>query len=299
MDSARNPGRSASNASQRRRLLRAYITLLSTESYLPGVRALQEALKRTATPYPFVVAIASHLPAKLDSVLEKAGMTVRRIPETTAIPKHLIEGNGHWGRTFDKVHLFGLAEFDKLVYVDADMLVLSNIDELFDKPNMSAVAAGKLIHPDWLRLNSGLVVIEPRAGLPDAIFAALPLAIAELSGRGVDAIGDQDLLNAYYPQWCNAPELELDQGYNMFQWTLDEHIEKHGYRLPHHPAHLQGGTAGSVKPVKIVHFIGPRKPWMDGAVIRQHWRALKNGKAVKWEHQVFGEYKKLIDQSKV
>ena len=47
-----------------------------------------------------------------------------------------------------------------------------------------------------------------------------------------------------------------------------------------------------------MHFIGPRKPWMKGAVIRQYWRLLKNGSAVKWEHRLFSEYKKLLDDSR-
>ena len=140
--------------------------------------------------------------------------------------------------TFDKVHLFGLSEFSKLVYVDADMLVLTNMDELFDKPNMSAVPAGRLIHPDWVRINSGLLVIEPAAGLPDAIFASLPKAMEQAAGSGAANLGDQDLLNAYYLHWSESPELQLDQGYNIFQCYLDEHISKHGYRLPHHSAHL-------------------------------------------------------------
>ncbi len=275
--------------------MHAYITLLSTESYVPGVFALHEALRRTGTPHPFAVAISAHISPDVDAMFESKGMLVRRIPESTAIPKEMIEGNGHWGHTFDKVHLFGLAEFEKLVYVDADMLVLTNMDELFDKPHMSAVPAGMLVHPDWTRLNGGLLVIEPEAHLADGIFATLPKALAEVAAMGVKASGDQDLLNAYYPHWRETPELQLDQGYNLFQWYLDIHINEHGYRLPHHPAEQQGGSGG--KPIKIVHFIGPRKPWMKGAVVRQQLRALKNGSAIKWEHKLFNEYKQLIDET--
>ena len=117
--------------------MQAYITLLSTDNYLPGVQALHEGLRRTGSPYPFVVAIASHLSAHIDSVLEKAGMIVRRIPETTAIPKHMIESNGHWGRTFDKVHLFGLAEFSKLVYVDAADVKEQQVHEALEEVSIS------------------------------------------------------------------------------------------------------------------------------------------------------------------
>jgi glycogenin len=275
--------------------LRAYVTLLSTESYLPGVLALHESLKRTGTPYPFATAVSAHIPREFDDVLERAGVIVRRIPESTAIPKEMIENNGHWGHTFDKVHLFGLSEFEKLVYVDSDMIVLENMDELFDKPHMSAVPAGLLVHKDWTRLNGGLLVIEPEEGLADGIFATLPQALAEVAAMGVTASGDQDLLNAYYPNWRTTPELQLDQGYNMFQCYLDLHIEKHGFHLPH-PFSKRSGAGG--QRIKIVHFIGPRKPWMKGAVLRQYWRVLKNGGAVKWEHRLFSEYKKLLDASR-
>jgi glycogenin len=275
--------------------LRAYCTLLSTESYLPGVLALHESLKRTGTAYPFATAISAHIAPEIDPVLEDAGIIVRRIPESTEIPKEMIENNGHWGHTFDKVHLFGLSEFEKLVYVDSDMIVLSNMDELFDKPHMSAVPAGVLVHKDWTRLNGGLLVIEPEDQLADGIFATLPQALAEVAAMGVKASGDQDLLNAYYPAWRTTPALQLDQGYNMFQCYLDLHIEKYGFRLPQHFSNKKND---SEKRIKIVHFIGPRKPWMKGAVLREYWRVLKKGKDVKWEHRLFSEYKRLLADSR-
>jgi glycogenin len=274
--------------------LLAYVTLLSTESYVPGVLALHEALRRTRTPHPLVTAISAHLPAEIDRTLEQAGILVRRIPESKAIPKAMIEGNGHWGHTFDKVHLFSLTEFEKLVYVDSDMIVLANMDELFDKPHMSAVRAGQLVHPTWNRLNGGLLVVEPAEGLADGIFATLPQAIKDAAALGQTNLGDQDLLNAYYPNWQDMPELSLHHGYNMLQCYLDVHIKEHGYRLPHHP---EAGPGGSGTPIKIVHFIGPRKPWMKGATIRQYKRALQCGSAGKWENKLFFEYQKLIKDS--
>lgn len=276
--------------------MRAYITLLSTENYLPGVLALHKSLKRTGTPYSFVSAVSSHIAPEIDPLLENAGIIVRRIPKTTLIPKDMVDNNGHWGHTFDKVHLFGLPGFDKLVYADSDMIVLENMDELFDKPHMSAVAAGLLVDSSFTRLNGGLMVIEPEDKLADRIFETLPKALAEVAEMGGKAIGDQDLINAYYPEWRTTPELQLGQGYNMFQCYLDQHIEEHGFRLPQHFSQAPGNNG---QPIKIVHFIGPRKPWMKGAVIRQYWRLLKYGRAVKWEHKLFSEYKKLLADSRL
>ena len=63
------------------------------------------------------------------------------------------------------------------------------------------------------------------------------------------------------------------------------------------PQHFSKAPGKNGQAIKIVHFIGPRKPWMKGALIRQYWRLLKNGRAVKWEHQLFSEYKKLLADS--
>ena len=276
-------------------ILHAYCTLLSTESYLPGVLALHKSLQRTGTAYPFVTAVSAHIAPEIDPVLEAAGIIVRRIPENTAIPKEMIENNGHWGHTFDKVRLFGLSEFEKLVYVDSDMIVLDKLDELFDRPHMSAVSAGMLVHKDWTRLNAGLLVIAPEDQLADRIFATFPKALAEVAAMGQKASGDQDLLNAYYPAWRNTPKLQLDQGYNMLHRYLDLHIEQHGFRLPQH---FSSKNSGDGKIIKIVHFIGPHKPWMKGAMVRAYWRLLKNGRGGKWEHQLFFEYKKLLAESR-
>lgn len=268
----------------------AYVTLLSTRSYLPGVLALNESLKQTGTSHPMVVGISSHLSRDIQAQLGRAGMLVRIIDPSIAIPAELVRGNGHWGHTFDKIQFFDLTEFSKLVYVDSDMLILSNIDELFDKPHMAGVAAGRLVHPDWTRLNGGLMVIVPQAGLAGKIFATLPQALAEGKTSGGSAIGDQDLINAYYPGWSSSAELEIGQGYNVFQCHLDAYIENHGYCLP------DKDPSNTERRVKLVHFIGPRKPWMNGAVIRQFIRRFKKGKSVKWEHRVFVAYKKLLDQ---
>jgi glycogenin len=272
--------------------MKAYATLLCSEHYLPGVLALHQSLRGVGAAYPLVVALSADFPPAAEASLLQPGILVRRMPESIPIPLQMIEGNGHWGPTFYKIYLFGLIEFSKLVYVDSDMMVLSNIDELFDKPHMSSVPAGRLVHPEWHRLNSGIMVIEPQAELADRIFAKLPQALKEVAAMGNTASGDQDLLNAYYPAWPTMPELELDQGYNVFQCYLDIHIEEHGYRLP-------DDTSGTGPPVKIVHFVGPRKPWMKGAVIRHYLKRFKRGKSVKWESRLFSAYKKLLKDSAV
>lgn len=50
------------------------------------------------------------------------------------------------GVTLTKIHCWRLAQFTKCVFMDADTLVVKNIDELFEKEELSAVPdSGKLL----------------------------------------------------------------------------------------------------------------------------------------------------------
>ena len=267
--------------------MKSYVTSLSTTSYLPGVFALNESLRRVKSSYPVLVLTSPGIAPDVTLKLQQAGIVVKAISVSVYVPADLKAASGHWGHTFDKLHVFGLTEYEKLVYVDSDMIVLTNIDELFDKPHMSAVAAGKLLNPHWDRLNSGLMAIVPEQGLTEKIVCTLEKARIEQGLAGAIAIGDQDLINTYYSKWSKCPELHLDQGYNIFQCHLDCYIEKHGYRLP-------GNSPCHGLEAKVVHFIGPHKPWMKGALLKYYWNVLKKKNDCPWERRIFSIYKKLI-----
>ena len=263
--------------------MKAYITLLSTMSYLPGVIVLHDSVKRTNTSYPFWVAISSSIPLEVDDKLRDRGMYVVRLPMPIKIPQTFKENSGHWGNTFDKIHLFGLTSFTKLVYLDSDMIVLGNIDELFERSHLSAVAAGQLEHPDWTRLNSGLMVIEPENQLSERMVEAVDRAIEEVSALGSNKIGDQDIINAYYPDWPERRDLHLDDGYNLFFSDLDAYVDRHRYQMP-------GEAKNNFKKVHVLHFVGPLKPWMKWANAKHLLNTIKNKSSCKKEREAFLMY---------
>lgn len=267
--------------------MRAYITLLSTMSYLPGVIALSESLRQVKARYPLCVAISENIPQDVDELLRQKNLHVIRLPASIQIPEKFKEKSGHWGNTFDKLHLFGLTGFSKLVYLDSDMMVLTNIDELFGKPHMSAVAAGRLVHPDWQRLNSGLMVIEPAPQLPEKIAATLEKALSEIKSLGNESLGDQDLINAYYADWPASEQLHLDDGYNIFYSDMDTYMNQHGYCLP-------GASGKESKLVRVVHFVGRHKPWMKWAGFRHFFSTFRKRPSTKWERMAFLMYHRLL-----
>ena len=147
----------------------AYATVLSTDSYLPGTLALFESIKRTKPmTNNFVVVVNENIKKETRDRLQEEGYIVIEKPKIE-VPQEIKNKNRilpYWNNTFDKFNLFDLTDFDKIVYLDSDIYVRKNIDELFDKPNMSAVIAGKSYpgNESWNELNSGLMVIEPQKG---------------------------------------------------------------------------------------------------------------------------------------
>ena len=61
------------------------------------------------------------------------------------------------GVTFSKLHAWRLTQYNKCVFLDADTLVLQNVDELFDREELSA--APDIGWPDCF--NSGVFVFVP------------------------------------------------------------------------------------------------------------------------------------------
>lgn len=235
--------------------MRAYITVLSTPTYIPGVVVLYKSLKKTKTKYPFYVLINSSINECDIEYLKEFGINViKSNNKELLIPSKIRfsnreNGYNQWNHTFDKLHIFQLDQFKKLVYIDSDMLILNNIDELFEKPHMSAVVAGAL-RPEnshWKLLNSGLMVIEPQKGLGNKI--AHTLSIVQ---NKKDYFGDQDLIQEYYNKWEFQNDLRLDDKYNLFIFDLEYYVSNLGYRI----------FGKSNKTISIIHFIGKQKPWM-------------------------------------
>jgi len=66
----------------------------------------------------------------------------------------------NWDETFFKIRAAGLTSFDKIVLIDGDMLVRKNLNHLFGRQSMTAIASGKAIRPQWTQLNSGPLALE-------------------------------------------------------------------------------------------------------------------------------------------
>lgn len=117
-----------------------YITLLSTENYLEGVLVLAVSLRQAHSQYPLIVAITENL-SKNDYViqsLKKFNCLIEILPllEYSNVVKKDYENHSVLN-TASKIGIFRLTNWDKLVYIDADVMVIKNLDFVFNFPDGS------------------------------------------------------------------------------------------------------------------------------------------------------------------
>ena len=146
------------------------------------------------------------------------------------------------------------------------MLVLENIDDLFEKPHITSCTPGKLFpgNEQWDELCSCLMVIEPSLNVLNKIQEAFKNPTRNI-------YSDQEVINIAYPEWQYQKELHLGQEYGVFYnyvWYYSEHC---GYTYP-------GEGENSIK---IVHYVGKYKPWMKLPIYRRIRKALSVLKHLK------------------
>lgn len=138
-----------------------------------------------------------------------------------------------------KLNVFNLTEFDKIVYVDSDMVFFKNCDELFTCKHMSAVK-----DVSWEQFNAGLMVIEPN----ETDFTNLISILASYNNKDFVALDDQKILYQYFNEWPKCEELHLPNIYNF--WAIAFNPYSQDFML-------------NMNNIAIFHMSGTEKPWVN------------------------------------
>ena len=216
--------------------------------YLDGVKVLKRSLDRTKPKHPFYVLVPDNIGKDIISELENERINTLY---TSPLGNKVIDRDNkvdYWKNTLFKLKVFDLTSFEKVVFLDSDMIVFKNLDDLFSSPHMSAVAAGSELHKDWVRLNSGLMVIEPNHDVYLELLNIIDQVFAERQKQGL-GVGDQDIINAYYHEWAMKKKLQLSSVYNTM-------LGYAGYLK-------KEGTITDFSEICVYHFTGKEKPWRN------------------------------------
>eukprot|EP00747_Dinoflagellata_sp_TGD_P023628 gnl/TRDRNA2_/TRDRNA2_129954_c0_seq1.p1 gnl/TRDRNA2_/TRDRNA2_129954_c0~~gnl/TRDRNA2_/TRDRNA2_129954_c0_seq1.p1 ORF type:complete len:383 (+),score=32.90 gnl/TRDRNA2_/TRDRNA2_129954_c0_seq1:126-1274(+) len=228
-----------------------FMTSLVTEDYLPGVLGLYASLKAVHTKHRFVTMTSTRISDQVRGKLTCRGIEI--FDESNVELLQSSTSHSSWNYTFNKLNVFGATQYRKIVFLDADMLVLDNLDHLCKKPHMSAVISGKLTHPEFKDLNSGVLVVRPNQH--DY------LQLVDIYREGSwDGKGDQDVIYAAMPDWPENKELHLGYEYNSFIGEIPGIMKDLGYCL------FCSANDSTQTKIKVVHFTnaddhGCGKPW--------------------------------------
>lgn len=195
----------------------AFVTLVTNDGYARGAGALLTSIRLTGTGADSVVLHTGGVSeAALEGLARQGARLVRAEMLDTSDAFNAAHARGEiHGRNpftkgrkpdfhtpldnFVKLRLWQLTEYERVVFIDADALVLRNIDILFDYPEFSAAPNVYEGLGDFHRLNSGVFVAKPSEDTFAAMMARLDAA--EAFWRRTD----QSFLQAFFPGWHGLP----------------------------------------------------------------------------------------------
>ncbi|MCY4014778.1 MAG: glycosyltransferase family 8 protein [Gammaproteobacteria bacterium] len=196
------------------RFVYAYVTLVTNADYALGALALVRSLKAVGSRWPLVVLATENAPCE---TLEAEGCTILPVAQPrfsggfrarhARDALHAREPYTKGAKpsfhdpldNFCKLALWRLTEFERVVFLDADTLVVQNIDKLFCYPEFSAAPNLYDNLTDMHRLNSGVFVAEPDEATYADMLARLD--VPEVFWRRTD----QTFLESYFPDWHGLP----------------------------------------------------------------------------------------------
>ena len=236
----------------------AYVALLMGDSpYFLGALIFGYSL-RTVSQYDVVIMVTPDVPAKQKEILKEYYIVIEI--DFVQVDKALIKDydTNRFRDVFTKLQCFKLTQYQKIIMIDIDMLVIKNMDHLFDLPAPAAslrridlpqgkpipksliVKNGKLVGG----INAGLMLLEPNIDEYNDMLNDIKKA----KNRQFKFIEQDYLSQRYADKWTNISFI-----YN-FQFGLTDRAKKYDpndiYNL-HYSSRL--------KPWKIIYK--PEETW--------------------------------------
>lgn len=229
----------------------AYVTLVTNADFALGARALVRSITLTGTQADIVVmhtggvgsddlAPLADLGARLveiDLLPTSDDFNTRHARKTLHGAAPFTKGTKPSFHTpldnFGKLRLWQL-DYDRVVFLDADTLMLRSCDRLFDYPEFCAAPNVYESVADFHRMNSGVFTARPDPATFDAMLARLDQP--GLFWRRTD----QTFLQDFFPDWHGLPVF-----YNMLQYVW--------FNMP---------ALWDWSAIHVLHF-QYEKPWQD------------------------------------
>ncbi|TKA76048.1 hypothetical protein B0A49_01283 [Cryomyces minteri] len=122
---------------------KVWTTLITNTNYLSGLLALDHSLKASKSRYPLVALYTDTFPASGHAALDARGIPKKHIPYLLPATHKDFSNDPRFYDCWSKLTPFSLVEYERVVQLDSDMLVLQNMDELMELALDPAEMEGK------------------------------------------------------------------------------------------------------------------------------------------------------------
>lgn len=120
-----------------------WTTLITNTAYLSGLLTLDASLKFVGSRYPLVALYTDSFPQEGIDALDRRKIPRKGIPYLLPKTHKDFTNDPRFYDCWSKLTPFSLVEYERVVQLDSDMLVLQNMDELMEIPLDEREKAGK------------------------------------------------------------------------------------------------------------------------------------------------------------
>ena len=226
----------------------AYVTLVTNDDFVIGARALARSIQACGAAYPLLV-MTTFRSAGVEGLQDFGAHIVDVAPPRVSAAfcarhsREEIHGRNPFTKgnkpafhapldNFCKLRLWQFTDYERLVFLDADTLMIRPCDRLFSYPEFSAAANLYESLSDFHRMNSGVFVARPCEKTYGQMIAQLDAPQAFWRRT------DQTFLETFFPDWHGLPYI-----YNCLQYVY--------FNLP---------ALWSWDQIKLIHY-QYEKPW--------------------------------------
>ncbi len=221
----------------------ACATVVTSADYVIGAMVLGHSLRKSGWKHDMVVLVTAEVGARDRARLKQLWHHVLET-EHVANPNSSNElGLEAFATCYTKLRVWELTQYDHVVYLDADTIVLGSLEPLLERSCFAAAPCPSA--PDLF--NTAVMVLQPSAekfGEMESLIRTLP------SYDG----GDQGFLNSYFADWFTGPaESRLPYQYNTARLSC----------------FYKPSWTRFTSDMRVLHYFGPAKPWSFSSRIAQ------------------------------
>lgn len=174
-----------------------YISYVCSDNFIPGVVALYNSVRNAGCENDFLVLVTDDVTEEARQILAERNLQIVNVEKVFYNGEHKDKILDRYGKIdeswkmFTKLNIWKQTKYEKLIYLDADTIVLENIDELFDIDQLGAVLGGSQ-GLNYIGIEAGVLVINPNLDTYNKLVEALESDVYNIK------MSDQSFLNDYF-----------------------------------------------------------------------------------------------------